>query len=57
MDRNAFFNLIKENRLSGAYLLHGEEEYVKDSAVSSVLDTVEEASRAMRSRFLRSAAS
>ena len=55
MDRNAFFNLIKENRLSGAYLLHGEEEYVKDSAVSSVLATVEEATRALNVDTLESA--
>ena len=55
MDRNAFFNLIKENRLSGAYLLHGAEEYVKDSAVSSVLATVEEATRALNVDTLESA--
>ncbi len=56
MDRNAFFNLIRENRLSGAYLLHGVEEYVKDSAVSAVLATVEEAARTLNVNTLESAA-
>ena len=55
MDRNAFFNLIKENRLSSAYLLHGVEEYVKDSAVSALLETVEEATRPLNVDTLESA--
>lgn len=55
MDRNAFFNLIKENQLSGAYLLHGVEEFVKDSAVSAVLGTVDEATRALNVDTLQTA--
>ena len=55
MDRNAFFNLIKENQLSGAYLLHGVEEFVKDSAVSAVLGTVDEATRAINVDTLQTA--
>ncbi len=55
MDRNAFFNLIKENQLSGAYLLHGVEEFVKDSAVSAVLETVDEATRALNVDTLQTA--
>lgn len=55
MDRNAFFNLIKENQLSGAYLLHGVEEFVKDSAVSAVLGMVDEATRALNVDTLQTA--
>lgn len=36
MDYNAFFNGIKASSLNGAYLLHGEEEFVKDSALQQV---------------------
>lgn len=45
MDRNSFFNAIKENRLSGAYLMHGSEEYIKDSAISAVLSQLDAATR------------
>ena len=47
MERNDFFKAIKENTLSGAYLLHGEEEYVKESALRSLLATVDETVRDM----------
>lgn len=36
MDYNAFFNGIKASSLNGAYLLHGEEEFVKSSALQTV---------------------
>lgn len=45
MDHSEFFGLIKSGGLSGAYLLHGEEEYVKDSALNGVLSTVDDAAR------------
>lgn len=56
MERNAFFNSIKNNALSGAYLLHGTEEYVKESAVASVIASVDEATRALNVDVLQSAA-
>lgn len=56
MERNAFFNAIKENTLTGAYLLHGTEEYIKESAVASVLDRVDDAARALNVDVLQSAA-
>lgn len=55
MDRNAFFNLIKENRLSGAYLLYGVENMMKDSAVSALLETMDEATRPLNVDTLESA--
>lgn len=33
MNYNEFFNAIKASSLQGAYLLHGEEEFVKNSAL------------------------
>lgn len=36
MDYNAFFNGIKASSLNGAYLLHGEEEFVKSSALQTI---------------------
>ncbi len=42
MDYNAFFSAIKNNSLSGAYLLHGNEEFIKDSALQRLLSTVDE---------------
>ncbi|MBQ2662294.1 MAG: DNA polymerase III subunit delta [Clostridia bacterium] len=42
MHYNDFFIGIKNNTLSGAYLLHGEEEFIKDSALKKLLLTVDE---------------
>lgn len=55
MNHSAFFKHIKDNDLSGAYLLHGEEEYVKDRAVQSVLSTVEEEARDLNVQILETA--
>lgn len=46
MDYNGFFDLIKTKSLKGAYLLHGEEEFVKDSAIRSVVSLIGEDVRA-----------
>lgn len=40
-----FFKNIKSNSLSGVYLMHGEEEYVKDSALKALKDTLDDVSR------------
>ncbi len=37
MEYKAFFKAIAEKALFGAYLLHGAEEYVKESALSQIL--------------------
>ncbi len=56
MEYRDFFKAIRENRLSGAYLLHGEEEYVKESALSQLVCTVDEAVRGMNVDSIPSAA-
>lgn len=40
MDYNSFFNGIKTSSLTGAYLLHGEEEFVKNSALQEVQNLI-----------------
>ncbi len=47
MDYKEFFAAIREEALSGAYLLHGDEEYVKESALSQLLARIEDAVRDM----------
>lgn len=42
MDYTDFFSAIKNNSISGAYLLHGTEEFIKDSALKRLLSTVDE---------------
>lgn len=42
MDYNDFFSAIKSNTLNGAYVLHGNEEFIKDSALKKLLSTVDE---------------
>ncbi len=39
MDYKSFFKNIKAGTMSGAYLLYGEEEYIKDMAVESIINT------------------
>ena len=41
MNYREFFDLVNRGALSGSYLLHGEEEYVKLQAVNAVKNTVE----------------
>lgn len=54
MNHTAFFKLIKENALSGAYLLQGKEEHVKEAAVQRIMETVEEAARDLNVQSLTS---
>ena len=38
MDYSEFSKQIKQDKIGGAYLLHGEEEYIKDRAVNTIVD-------------------
>lgn len=55
MNHTAFFQLIKTQALSGAYLLHGEEEYVKNQALEALLSLVDEAARDLNVHILERA--
>lgn len=45
MDYMTFFKSIKAGSLKGAYVLHGEEEFVKESALKSLTASLDEAVR------------
>ena len=47
MKYNDFFKLINTGTLTGAYLLHGSEEYVKDSALKQIIARFEPSTRSM----------
>ena len=51
MTYTEFFSSIKSGGLSGAYLLHGEEEYVKRSALTALVSTVDEAARELNVQY------
>ena len=55
MDYMTFFKNIKNNSLSGAYLMHGEEEFIKDSALRALKDTLDEVSRELNLQTLETA--
>ncbi len=55
MNHTSFFQHIKKNDLSGAYLLHGEEEYIKDQALDALLSTVDGAAKELNIQFFDSA--
>lgn len=50
-----FFKNIKSNSLSGAYLMHGEEEFIKDSALKALKDTLDDVSRELNFQTLEEA--
>ena len=52
MNYRDFFKLINNRALQGAYLLYGDEEYIKEKAVKAVLDTVPAEMRAFNSAVL-----
>ncbi len=52
MNDRSFFKAIKENALIGAYLLHGEEEYVKESALAALIGGVDALSRDLNLQYL-----
>lgn len=45
MDHNRFFELIKENKVSGLFLFYGEEEFVKQSALNALLSRIDPVAR------------
>lgn len=47
MDHTRFFELLKSGEISGLYLFHGEEEYVKQSALSQLIERINPVSRDM----------
>lgn len=51
-----FFKCIKNNSLSGIYLMHGEEEFIKDSALKALKETLDDVSRELNLQTLENAA-
>ena len=47
MKYKEFFKLINTGNLTGAYLLHGSEEFVKDSALKQIIARFEPSTRSM----------
>lgn len=56
MNHTEFFSMIKNGDVHGAYLFHGKEEYVKDRALFSVLQTVDEAAYDLNVQTMENAA-
>ncbi len=52
MNARSFFQCIKADTLSGAYLLAGEEEYIKESALSALVDQIAPISRDLNLQYL-----
>ena len=50
-----FFKSIKTGSLKGAYALHGEEEFVKESALKSLTSSLDEATRDLNLQILEKA--
>ena len=55
MDYMTFFKSIKTGSLNGAYALHGEEEFVKESALKSLTSSLDEATRDLNLQVLEKA--
>ncbi len=55
MERNDFMIAASKGALSGAYLLHGEEEFLKENAVSSALKLIDSAMRDLNVDILETA--
>lgn len=55
MDYMTFFKSIKTGSLKGAYALHGEEEFVKESALKSLTSSLDEATRDLNLQILEKA--
>ncbi|HWR22893.1 MAG TPA: DNA polymerase III subunit delta [Feifaniaceae bacterium] len=45
MDHNRFFELIKENNVSGLFLFYGEEEFVKLGALNALISRIDPVAR------------
>lgn len=55
MDVTAFFHRIKDGSLSGTYLLHGEEEYSKESALRALYASLDDTARELNLHIFESA--
>ncbi len=55
MERNDFIIAANKGALNGAYLLHGEEEFLKSSAVSAVLGVLDPVTRDLNTDILNDA--
>ena len=55
MDYMTFFKSIKTGSLKGAYALHGEEEFVKESALKSLTSSLDEATRDLNLQVIEKA--
>lgn len=55
MDYMTFFKSIKAGSLKGAYALHGEEEFVKESALKSLTSSLDETTRDLNLQVLEKA--
>ena len=52
MNDRSFFKAIQDGALAGAYLLSGEEEYVKESALAALVERVDVISRDLNLQYL-----
>ena len=55
MERNDFIKAANKRELAGAYLLYGEEEFLRQNAVNSALNIVDPAMRALNVDILETA--
>ncbi|MDL2217577.1 DNA polymerase III subunit delta [Christensenellaceae bacterium OttesenSCG-928-M15] len=45
MEYRAFFDRLKQNDISGFFLFHGEEEYIKQAALNQLIDKIDPVAR------------
>ena len=55
MNHTEFTALIKQNTFSGAYLFHGNEEFVKDGVLHTLLNSLDEGTRALNAETFEAA--
>lgn len=55
MEYTEFTTLLKQNSFSGAYLFHGNEEFVKDGVLRSLLQTLDEGTRQLNAETFEEA--
>ena len=48
-----FFKNLKAGNISGAYIFHGEEEFIKDSALASLVASLDDATRELNMQVLQ----
>ena len=52
MNDRSFFKAIQDGSISGAYLMAGEEEYVKESALAAIVNRVDAVSRDLNLQYI-----